>query len=122
NSAATGGDRDDAVAVNYEDIDVSAFKSALVPGVNTLAIQGLTSAANDPDFLLQPQLIMESLTVQAQNTYLRFITPGVLNDSTWFLDFVKDTSFSVQRGFYSGPESVALTTLTPGATIRYTTN
>jgi CotH kinase protein/Chitobiase/beta-hexosaminidase C-terminal domain/Lamin Tail Domain len=122
NSAATGGDRDDAAAVNYEDIDVTALKTALLEGANTLAIQGLTSATNDPDFLLQPQFIVDSLTVQPQLTYLRTPTAAALNDATWFLDFVKDTSFSVKRGFYTSAQSVALSTLTPGATIRFTTN
>ena len=63
NSAATGGDRDDGAAVNFEEIDVTAFKSALVNGNNVLAIHGLTSVANDPDFLLQPQLIADRVVV-----------------------------------------------------------
>ena len=35
---------------------------------------------------------------------------------------VADTNFSIKRGVYSTAQTVAITTLTPGATIRYTTN
>jgi hypothetical protein len=48
-------------------------------------------------------------------------TPGAAN-GTGYAGFVADTKFSVKRGVYSSPQSVAITTLTPGASIRYTTN
>ncbi len=35
---------------------------------------------------------------------------------------VSDTTFSVDRGFFTSPFSLAITSLTPGATIRYTTD
>jgi hypothetical protein len=35
---------------------------------------------------------------------------------------VADTQFSIDRGFFDAPFSVAISTLTPGATIRYTTD
>jgi len=48
-------------------------------------------------------------------------TPGATNGAN--IDgFVQDTQFSSKRGFYDAPISVAITTLTPGARIRYTTN
>ena len=48
-------------------------------------------------------------------------TPGAANGSG--LDGqVADTNFSVKRGVYTTPQTVAITTATPGATIRYTTN
>jgi hypothetical protein len=46
-------------------------------------------------------------------------TPGATN-STGTLGFVGDTHFSVDRGFFSAPFTVAITTSTPGAQIRYT--
>jgi len=46
-------------------------------------------------------------------------TPGAANGST-VAGFVEDTSFSVDRGFYSSPFQVAITSQTPGAEIRYT--
>jgi hypothetical protein len=48
-------------------------------------------------------------------------TPGAAN-SPGLDGQVADTNFSVKRGVYTTPQTVAITTLTPGATIRYTTN
>ncbi len=48
-------------------------------------------------------------------------TPGAVN-AAGFDGVVADTQFSVPRGFYTSTQSVAVTTATPGATIRYTTN
>jgi hypothetical protein len=48
-------------------------------------------------------------------------TPGAAN-SPGFIAFVGDTKFSVDRGFYTQAFTVAITTDTPGATIRYTTD
>lgn len=42
--------------------------------------------------------------------------------STGLIDFVADTSFSLDRGFYETPISVEITTNTLDAEIRYTTN
>ncbi len=53
--------------------------------------------------------------------YFDAATPGAEN-SGGFLGFVADTRFSVDRGFFAAPLSVAITTATPGATIRYTTD
>ena len=38
------------------------------------------------------------------------------------LGHVADTKFTPGRGYYSTPQSVSLTSATPGTTIRYTTN
>ncbi len=46
-------------------------------------------------------------------------TPGAAN-SGGFTDFVADTAFSIDRGFYDTPIAVEITTATPGAQIRYT--
>lgn len=47
-------------------------------------------------------------------------TPGAANGPPSSLGKVEDTVFSVTRGFFNAPISVAITTATPGATIRYT--
>ena len=57
-----------------------------------------------------------------QLRFFRPPTPGAVNDPLGFTTVVEDTSFSVKRGFYTTPQSVAITSATPGATIRYTTN
>lgn len=54
---------------------------------------------------------------------IRFIspTPGAAN-GTGFDGKVEDTKFSIDRGFYEIPQRIAITTATPGAEIRYTTD
>lgn len=47
-------------------------------------------------------------------------TPGAVNDESTACVNVEPVSFSVERGFYDTLFSVALTTATAGATIRYT--
>ena len=54
--------------------------------------------------------------------FFRPSTPGAVNAAAGFTAVVEDTSFSVKRGIYSTPQSVAITCLTPGAVIRYTTD
>lgn len=53
--------------------------------------------------------------------YYKTPTPNAPN-GTRYDGVVADTVFSVRRGFYSTPQSVAITCATPGAEIRYTTN
>ena len=57
-----------------------------------------------------------------QSRFFRPPTPGVVNGATGFTSVVADTLFLPRRGFYTAPQSVSITTATPGATIRYTTN
>jgi len=54
---------------------------------------------------------------------VRFITPtpGAPNGAG-FDGKVEDTKFSVNRGFYDEPQSIAITSITPGAEIRFTTD
>ncbi|NQU21445.1 MAG: lamin tail domain-containing protein, partial [Candidatus Nealsonbacteria bacterium] len=112
NSPATH-DREVPESLEYELFDVSMFLDVLQPGVNVLAIHGLNFAADDPDFLILPDLASNS------RRYFGNPTPGAAN-TTGFIDYVKDTKFSVDRGFFDAPLDVAITSNTPGATIIYT--
>ncbi|MDB4387530.1 CotH kinase family protein, partial [Akkermansiaceae bacterium] len=49
-------------------------------------------------------------------------TPTAENSGVTFEDFVRDTSFSIGRGFYTTAQSVAITSNTVGAEIYYTTD
>ncbi len=49
-------------------------------------------------------------------------TPGAPNSNQWAPPRTKDTKFSVDRGFYDEAINVAITSATPGAEIRYTTD
>ena len=55
----------------------------------------------------------------ATDGYFLTPTPGAANPGS-FTGFVADTTFSIDRGFYTSPIDVAITSATPGAEIRYT--
>ena len=63
----------------------------------------------------------EYKAVGLTNRYFTTPTPGAFNGES-FDGFVADTKFSHDRGFYETNFSVAITSDTIGATIRYTTN
>ena len=56
------------------------------------------------------------------DAYLLTPTPGAANSVALGAALVADTKFLPGRGLYDAPVSVAITTETPGAAIRYTTN
>ncbi|MBL9170064.1 MAG: lamin tail domain-containing protein [Verrucomicrobiales bacterium] len=119
NSPATA-ERADTSAIRFQDFDVSSHSSLLQDGINILAIQGFNRAATDDDFLLSAELTGQSLGVVSQQYFVQS-TPGSANQPGT-AGFVADTQFSVNRGFFDAPFEVAISTATPGAEIRYTTN
>jgi len=119
NSGATG-ERPASEATRFEEVDVSSHLDVLENGANVLAIHGLNLSANDPDFLVLPEL--EATTIAGEGArYFGSPTPGAANDPG-FLGFVADTKFSHERGFHENPFAVTITCGTSGATIRYTTD
>jgi hypothetical protein len=102
---------------SYEDINIPL--SALVTGVNVLAIQGLNLSPGDDDFLIYPEL--EGVKVVATNQrYFQTPTPGAANNTSTITGVVEDTRFNESRGFYDTPFQLTVTTATAGAEIRYT--
>ena len=59
-------------------------------------------------------------TAYGTNGFFLEPTPGAPNEGAGVLDFVEDTAFSVDRGFYQQPVSVDITSSTTGARIYYT--
>jgi Chitobiase/beta-hexosaminidase C-terminal domain/CotH kinase protein/Lamin Tail Domain/PKD domain len=119
NSTATQ-DRSDALAVLDQDFEIPVTPGLLKTGANILAIQGLNSAANNSDFLIAPS--MEGVTpTQEVQRYFGSPTPGSANTNS-FVDRVADTKFSVDRGFFEAPFQLTISSATPGAQIRYTTD
>ncbi len=113
----------DDEAIMYQNFDISAFRATLVDGTNVLAIHGLNQSTISPDFLILPELIV---TANENNLplvtgYFPVSTPGTLN-GTPVQGFVKDTQFSVHRGMFQSPFTTSMTTSTPDAEIRYTTD
>lgn len=107
--------------------DLTPYLPLIQNGQNVLAFHGVNSKSsssgntNKLDFLIQPVLTSQRATGSAQVGYMVGATPGGDNGLST-LGFVADTSFSIDRGFYDAPQAVEITTTTPDATIRYTTD
>jgi hypothetical protein len=115
-SGATESHPDDE-AIVYEDIDISAYKDWLVSGNNVLAVQAMNRDAFNNDFLFAPLLVATRASESATG-YMVTPTPNAANQEGT-LGFVADTNFSIDRGFFTTPFTVEITTATPGAVIRY---
>ena len=104
--------------------NLSTLLPSLVNGTNTLAVHGIKSTLADASFLILPELIKGSLNAAANPAFYGsgLATPGWINGNPSSLGNVADTEFSVKRGFYSSPFTLAITCATPGNTIRYTTD
>jgi len=111
---------DDPQAVLFEDIDVSAYLDEVAPGGNVLAIHGLNASEGNDDFLIAPELLADRIVL---GPYQYYETPSPRDaNSGGAPGIVADTKFSVDRGFYTEPFDVAITTATQGAAIWYTTD
>jgi len=75
--------RDDNLAVDFQDFDISAYKDLLVVGFNVLAIHGLNGSLGSSDLLILPELIateLESVDLSsATEGYFDKPTPGERN-------------------------------------------
>lgn len=119
NSTATVS-REVGDAIAPETINLSNYLDILRPGTNVLAIHALNISAGDGDFLILPELIGTTITTHDVR-YFTVSTPGSVNNDG-VIDFVRDTAFDIDRGFYDAPFDVTITSPTPGATIVYTTD
>jgi hypothetical protein len=119
NSTATAAAADSQSLV-YEDILIPNPPGLLLAGGNVLAIHGMNVSAADVDFFILPEL--EGLAFSsAVERYFTPPTPGT-NNGAGYLGLVADTKFSVDRGFYATPFTVAITSATVTASIYWTTN
>ncbi len=119
NSTATAA-ATDAQSQVYEDILIPNSPGLLTAGANVLAIQGLNVSAADADFFILPELEGTAMSIGAEQ-YFTPPTPGT-NNGAGYLGLVADTKFSVDRGFYDTPFTVAITSATATASIYWTTN
>ncbi len=105
-----------------EVIDLTPFAYLLLPedNANVLAIHGLNVAADDPDFIIAAELLATS-TIAGSPQYFANPTPGLPNQPG-ALGIVADTQFDHDRGFYDAPFDLVISSATPGAQIRYTTD
>ncbi len=118
NSEATA-ERSTAESTAFETF--SASSAALRVGENVLAVHLLNVASDDTNAFVD--IALEGVTIEdAGNVYFTTPTPGGANPEDGLAGLVADTTFSVDRGFYENPIEVEISTLTPGAVIRYTTD
>lgn len=113
-------DRDDSLACDYEEIDLTPYLGLLDGGINVIAIHAMNSSNTDPDFLITPELEADEVTGLGER-YFGNPTPGFANDPG-VIDYVDDTKFSHNRGIYDTNIDLTITCQTPGAEIRYTMN
>lgn len=104
----------------FEEITLTNRLSLLKTGTNILAIQGLNITTNDTAFFICPELV-EYKVINVANHYFSSPSPRYANTSGFYA-YVPDTKFSVDRGFFDIPFSVAITCEMTNAVIRYTTN
>lgn len=100
------------------------FSGKLLSGENVLSFHVINDHVGSSDVLLVPRLTGEvrDLSGGIVGGYLEDPTPGEANADIEFFDYVRDTSFDVDRGFFDAPFAVTITSETPGATIVYTTD
>jgi len=82
NSGAVA-NRNDSLAVNFQDFDISAYKDVLVVGFNVLAIHGLNGSMGSSDLLILPELTATELELvdlsSVTEGYFKRPTPGGKN-------------------------------------------
>ena len=115
--------RPDSQAVQNSNIDLQFNLENLNKGNNVLAIQGLNRSEIGADFLISPELTITKAPDQADLATGYFLnpTPGLINNES-ILGFVKDTQFSLKRGFFDRAFDLEISSSTPESTIKYTTD
>jgi hypothetical protein len=108
---------------SYEDFTLLSADSYLTSGTNVLAILGLNSGVMSTDFFIMPVLTGISVGQMYTNTavYLTTPTPGADNVAG-VLGYVDDTTFSVDRGFFTNSFEVEIACDTADSEIYYTTD
>ena len=108
--------RSEGECLTAEAFDWPIPAGLLQSGTNILAIQGLTSNKTAGAFLVLPELL-QIQTVS--DRYMLSPSPGRYNGEG-IVGFVTDVNVSVEHSFRDAPFTLALSTDTPGATLRYT--
>lgn len=100
------------------------FSGKLLLGENVLAFHVLNDTIGSSDLLLVPRLSGETRDLSGGTIggYLATPTPGTPNAGIEFTDFVRDTTFDIDRGFFDAPFDVTISCATPGGSIVYTTD
>lgn len=101
-----------AVHTNFALDDRSGFLALVAPDGETVLHQW-------EDYPKQPVGVTYGLDAQGTAGYFAELTPGAANGLS-VPELVKDTAFSVDRGFHEDPFDLVITCATPDANIYYT--
>jgi CotH kinase protein/Chitobiase/beta-hexosaminidase C-terminal domain/Lamin Tail Domain len=120
--SSTGAARPDTEALVFSNFDVSSAIPHLRVGQNVLAIHALNQGTGS-DMLMLPELVAQPMALATPEAIGHFETPtpGYGNGAS-VAGFTSEPTFDVPHGFYSTPQTVTISTATPGATIVYTTD
>jgi hypothetical protein len=127
NSSATAS-RPTDLSLSPAAFNITSALPSMVSGSNLLAIHGMNTGPADSNFLIAPEIVAASLPQPLSSAFYNRPTPGGINDIPSSLGKVADTVFSPRRGVFPDatvttfPFPVTITTSTPGATIRFTTD
>ncbi|MBN8459546.1 MAG: lamin tail domain-containing protein [Verrucomicrobia bacterium] len=123
NSTATAS-RGETESLRRTGWNLAGLLPSLANGSNILAIHGMRTGTDDTSFLVLPELVVGSINESAAPAFYGagLATPGWINGNPSLLGKVADTRFSVKRGIFTAPFQLEITTDTPGAQIRYTTD
>lgn len=119
NSAAQGERPDPLVSVEVP-FELTSERSQLRKGTNILALHVL-NAPGSKDFFVSPVLEILPVAGGLSIGYLKPPTPAQPNGPS-FLGFVKDTKFQVDHSVRTKPFDLEITSETPDAIIRYTSD
>ncbi len=119
NSLATA-DRSRADAVRSVRFDLAPFAHLFAEGANVLALHGLNEATDSEEFLLRAEIFDTAVQLGGEARF-EAPTPGAANPGG-LGGIVENPVASVERGFFTAPFLLELTTPTPDAAIRYTTD
>ena len=98
------------------------FAGKLLSGENVLSFHLMNNSVTSSDVLLIPKLIAQLSSSQedTKEGYFESPTPGKPNSTITYTGLVKDTKFSIDRGFFSEPLDILISCKTEGSTIIYT--
>ena len=115
--------RSESLAIEFLNVDLSAFSHLLLEGTNVLALQALNSSSTSSDLLLMSELSLSSTpttTVVSQVIgYLNTATPGSGNSSA-FAAVAQPPLLSHPGGLFTGSLLLSITSPQPDAVLRYT--
>ena len=117
---APAADRPRTAALRWQRFSLADHAGLVHTGANVLAVYAFNDAAASPEFLFQTRLEDVEVSI-GEPGYIELPNPGAVNGGV-LLGLAERPVFDPPHGFPDAAIAVTMTTATPGAAIRYTTN